>query len=43
MRARLRQPANMTEQERRVRTVWGLQGTEKGRALKEKFVKKGGG
>ena len=43
IRARLQQPANMRELERRIRTVLGFQGTEKGRALEEKFVKKGGG
>ena len=30
----------MTDQEKRLRQVWGLHGTEKGRALKEQRIRR---
>jgi hypothetical protein len=40
MRAKLRCPPNMTEQNKRLRRVWDLHGTEKSRALKEQHLQK---
>jgi len=40
MRAKLRPPPQMTDQQRRVRQVWSLQGTEKGQMLKEQHLRK---
>jgi hypothetical protein len=40
MRENLRRPKNMTEQEKRIRKVWELHGTEKGQALKERHFHK---
>jgi hypothetical protein len=42
MRAALRRPSNMTDQEKRLRQVWELHGTEKGRALKERHLRRTG-
>ncbi|KAF8237373.1 hypothetical protein L208DRAFT_1389387 [Tricholoma matsutake] len=39
-RAMLRRPPNMTEQQKRLRRVWDLQGTDKGQALKERILHK---
>ncbi|KAF8228521.1 hypothetical protein L208DRAFT_238388 [Tricholoma matsutake] len=40
MRAKLRPPPNMTEQQKRLRRVWDLQGTDKGQVLKERLLRK---
>jgi hypothetical protein len=40
MRAKLHPPPNLTEQDKRIRQVWDLHGTEKGRTLKEQYLQK---
>ena len=43
MHARLRQPVNTSEQEKWMRMDWEMQGTEKRRVSKKRYLKKGGG